>query len=112
MFTVDNYMYRRFDMKSYNCWHLAKEVWKDLTGETLESRDIGNFVNITIPRSPSIVLMQKKNTVPHVGIYYERSVLHLHPVRGVCFEKPFMAALGFQETDYYVTRTYADRSHR
>lgn len=112
MFTVDDYLPRRFDMKSYNCWHLAKDVWCDLTNERLESRDIGNFVRLESPSTPCFVLMQKPSTVPHVGIYYEGMVLHMHPVRGTCYEKSYIAALGFPQTDYYVTKAYENRSHR
>lgn len=56
--------------------------------------------------------MQKPSTVPHVGIYYEGMVLHMHPVRGTCYEKSYIAALGFPQTDYYVTKAYENRSHR
>lgn len=111
MFTVDNYLQRKFDMKSYNCWHFAKDVWEDLTTERLESRDIGNFVSVK-PRTPCFVLMQKPNAVPHVGIFYNSKVLHLHPIRGVCYEPLFLASVGFHDTSYYVTKTYDNRLHR
>lgn len=112
MFSIDDYLQRKFDMKSYNCWHMAKEAWQELTSEVLQSRDIGNFVRLTKPQAPCFVLMQKKNAVPHVGIFYNGKVLHLHPVRNACYEPVFLASIGFHETDYYVTRTYADRTHR
>jgi hypothetical protein len=109
MFTVDAYLLRRFDMKSYNCWHLAKDAWYDLTDERIQSRDIDNFVKLEFPKSPCLYLMRKPDVVPHVGIFYKGRVLHLHPIRGACYEPPFLAAIGFIQTTYYVTKTYENR---
>lgn len=35
MFEVDNYLAKRFDLKTYNCWHFVRDVWLELTGQDL-----------------------------------------------------------------------------
>lgn len=105
MFSVDNYLPRRFDMQSYNCWHMTVDAWKDLTGQELTSRQLGNFTELPAPRSPCIALMQRANEVPHVGVFYQGRILHLHPSMGGCFHIPSVASIGFTTLKYYLPRT-------
>jgi len=107
---------RQYDEKHYNCFHFTAEVWKALTGEAIEDRLGGllgllsgqgasvvptaPFLALAQPLSPSLAIMRRPRSTPHVGIYLERKILHIQP-RGVEFQPPEVAALGFTRINYY-----------
>lgn len=120
----DDYMGRRFNLKRYNCWHLARDVWRDMTGLDLgdltphstgraalsraavEAADGAQFVHLSEPRDPCIVLMMRRRRQPHVGVMMRRRVLHLTE-RGVLHQELSDLRGEFDQFEYYVPREAA-----
>lgn len=114
--SVDEYFSRRFVEDEYECVHLTRDVWLDLTGENLEVRlkalrersserrihvsDVKGFVKLSSPEDPCIVLMRRPKTHPHMGVYLRGRVLHLTD-RGVYFCRPEVVRLVYPEMDFY-----------
>lgn len=124
--STDRYMAREFDFATSNCWHLVRDVWRDMTGVDLgdltpESVDPGSlngavdaaargpmFARIGAPRQPCIVLMrQRKDPIPHVGVLLRWRLLHLTP-RGVRHEWLSDVIRQWDELEYYVPAPEAE----
>lgn len=91
--SVDSYLGRRFNLARYNCWHLVRDGWLELTGLDLGDRtperistaaligrfdnDVPEFEQLADPASPCIILMQQAGAVPHVGLFYRGKVLQM-----------------------------------
>lgn len=115
--TIDAYLNRTYNRKTYNCAHLVCEVWKDLTGDDIsvalrgflngrgEGRavlsDLRKFKRLTAPQSPCIVLFHANRQAPHVGIFLRGRVLHIQP-RGVEFQPLDVVSLGFKRIGFYL----------
>jgi hypothetical protein len=94
IFTIDSYLHKQFNDRSYNCFDFVREVWKDLTGKDLgcQTPSVHSVDTYTIqalsvaeslkkhdaPVDPCIVLMLRKRLEPHIGIYDRGRVLHLN----------------------------------
>jgi len=90
---ADEYMSRRFDVRESNCWHLVRDVWRDMTGVDLgdltphrtDTASLGGAVDGAASRfrrlesmaNPCIVLMRRRRDMPHVGVLMRWRVLHL-----------------------------------
>jgi hypothetical protein len=115
--SVDRFLDRRYDPRRYNCLHFAAEVWAELTGEDAKERldaliraAIGEerlqgaaakrFKRLAAPESPSLVLMKRRGSEPHVGVFIRGRILHI-TTRGVEFFPPAIAAFGYQTVSYY-----------
>ena len=117
---VDRYLAMRFHRESYNCWDLLREAYLEATGLDVGDRtphpatafDIksrfeeqeSDFIRIPTPETPSIVLMRRGLTVPHVGLYWYRRVLHMRP-SGPRYERLVDAARGFSRVSFHQCRT-------
>jgi hypothetical protein len=115
-FSVDPYLSRVYQNGQYTCSEFAREVWLDLTGEDIAERlkalfrwgddrhvavsGYRSFTRLDTPESPCIALMRRARTVPHMGIYLRRRILHLTEA-GAAFQRPEMAALTFKTLRYY-----------
>jgi hypothetical protein len=117
----DDYLTRRFDMRSSNCWHLVRDVWRDITGVDLgdltppkpdhhsldeaawAASEGPGFVRLERPRQPCIVLMRRRSEIPHVGVLMRWRVLHITP-RGV--RNPWLSDVEreWDSLDYYLPR--------
>lgn len=119
---LDDLLTKRFDIKTYNCWDLAREVWLRLTGQDLGSPELVYFtrdefgevveawqdtrfkeVFSPIPQ-PCIVLMMRPRHMPHVGVYLGRSTglcIHIRKA-GVQVQPVSVASLGFTTVRYYL----------
>lgn len=81
MVSVDRYLGKTYDRRTYNCVDFARDVWRDATGEDLG--DIypptpharGKLKRIAAPQDPCLVLM--RSTEAHLGVYLRGRVLHL-----------------------------------
>lgn len=115
--SIDKYLNRRYNYKTYNCLHFTKDVWLDLTNiditeklqgllegmicaRKISSKTMSSFTKLEKPMSPCIVLMQRPRTTPHVGIYIDGGVLHIKP-KGVEFFPVNIASFGFKTVKFY-----------
>ena len=106
-----------YDEVNYNCLHFFSEVWEAVTGEDPRSRLTGlleggldgrrvmaahrrAWTALARPEAPCMALMQRPRSTPHVGIYLDRSILHIQP-RGVEFQPVDVASLGFTKVSFY-----------
>lgn len=112
---VESYLAKSYHLKRYNCWHLAREAWLELTGRDIGDRtpevitraalfgkfdtDVPQFYPLAGPVEPSLVLMLRGRDVPHVGVYTERRVLQVRQA-GVSYLPVVQACAGF-EVRYY-----------
>lgn len=114
--SIDKLMSKRYDRNTYNCAHLAVDVWLELTGKDI-SGPMDGFLLPTrtrhVPRrsrqkwarhkkavSPCIVLMRRKNTPPHVGVYFNGKIVHISG-QGVQYQPPDVVTRGFTVIRYY-----------
>jgi len=115
--SVNEYLGKVYDARKYNCFHLAAEVWADLTGQDLikaygdairdglEARRLNRQLvsglrEIPKPQDPCIVVLQNPRETPHIGVYLRGRVLHIREHQGVRFEPIFFAQFGFKTTRY------------
>lgn len=121
MFTVDKYLGKRFHISNYNCWHLVRDVWFELTGDLLydytpaKTTRTDMWVAATdaqhrfmevkrVGTDPLIVLMQRPGDTPHIGVLYEGKVLHLRP-NGAIYQPLEVASVGFSKVTFYTTKS-------
>lgn len=117
---IDQYFFKVYNADTYNCLHFAAEVWQDLTGQDiLEKLSLGftvpasesftlstarhikrNFTKLSVPESPSLAMMQRARMTPHVGVFFDRRILHITE-GGVEFQPPDVASRGFKTVTYY-----------
>lgn len=114
----DDLMLKPFDIKTYNCWDLTREVWLRLTGQDLGSPELIYFTKQECcdvieawqgvrfreveRQNPSIVLMMLPHVMPHVGVYLGRSlVIHIRKA-GVQVQPVEVVSLGYRTVKYYV----------
>jgi len=113
--SIDEFFHREYS-KKYHCAHFACEVWQSLTGEDISNKfggilaPVGEqvaeynlrrvFTRLKKPESPCIVLMQRKGTTPHVGIYIRGRVLHITKA-GVQYQPLDIASIEFNRVGFY-----------
>jgi hypothetical protein len=114
--SIDLFFNRVYNKSKYNCAHLVAEVWQHLTGEDIHELLAGfllpprdryvkngiqhNFEKLKNPVSPCLVLMRKPKLAPHVGLFYQGRVLHIHEA-GVQFQPLDKATRGFTKLSFY-----------
>ena len=114
--SVDRYLGRRFDRISFTCLDLAREVWRDTTGEdlgerlqglfapaaerSLASRHLRAFERLPGPVSPCLVLMRRPRAAPHIGVFLRGRVIHARE-RGVEFQPLEVVSFGFSLVEFY-----------
>jgi hypothetical protein len=118
MISVDKYLSRRYNAKSYNCLHFVCEIWEDLTGTSitpyltpvlvpgerlLTSKVLKPFTRIPVPANPSLVFMRRRPFAPHIGIYVDGRVLHLLE-SGAQFQLLDVATEHYTDVRFYVCR--------
>lgn len=93
MYDVDKWiaLNPRFLLNSYNCFHFARDVWKDWTGLDIAFPVPGSakgfrsacddaarqLTHMDNPSSPCLAYFSKTSRVPHIGVYLNGHVLHL-----------------------------------
>jgi hypothetical protein len=111
---ADRYLSRRFDARTYTCWHFVRDVWRDLTGRDLglpaysarveslaEQHTSGaTFVRLLRAESPCLALALRPRVTPHVGVVLRRNVLHLTE-KGARYEPIEAFGEGFAEVAFY-----------
>lgn len=117
MFTVDKYLLKVHDMVNYNCWDFIREVWMELTGEDIGHRTPAvatrknmrdkfereeiHFMRIQEPIDPCLVMFLRRRMLPHVGVYYNKKVLHLPEKSNGKYQPLNIVGMGFLETRFY-----------
>lgn len=114
--TIDAFFHKRYNRQSYNCAHFVCDVWAHETGQRIDDslecflrppkerrvdpglRNI--FEKLQKPVTPCIVLMQRRKSPPHVGIYLRGRVLHIHEL-GVEFQPVDVVSRGFDKIGFY-----------
>jgi hypothetical protein len=114
--SIDKYLNKRFDSRTYNCAHFVCDVWADFHGENLAEtlrgflcaererkairKDLSAVKFLDKPITPCVVLMQRRKAAPHVGIYIENKVLHIlkHAVQ---YQPLDVASLGFNKVRFF-----------
>jgi hypothetical protein len=117
MKSIDPYL-DRMPKKGYNCLDFIREVWLDLFGDDVRVRldalcvgvhandgrivlsAVKGFEKLTTPISPCFVIMQRSKIQPHVGIFYNRRILHLK-ANGVEYQPLQVAKRYFTKIGYY-----------
>ena len=117
----DDLLLKRFNLRTYNCWDLTREVWLRLKGQDLGSPSLAHytvsefgdvidqwedtrFVEQSNIVDPCLVLMQRPRHMPHIGVYHAGRVLHIRRA-GVQFVPLEVASLGFTSVRYYIPCT-------
>lgn len=113
--SIDSFLDRRYT-KTYNCLDFVREVWLAMTGEDVTEKltrltgafsqrratvtGVRAFTRLEEPVSPCLVVMQRKGFDPHIGIFLDQRILHLHR-RGVEFQPLCVARAYFKTIRYY-----------
>lgn len=114
--SVDIYLDRTYDRRSYNCGHFVADVWHDLTGQDISEavsglaqptgkgravlKQLRTFSRIREPVSPCIALLSPPRGLTHVGIYLRGRILHITQ-SGVAFDLIDVASVGFNQVRFY-----------
>lgn len=114
--TIDDILSRRYNRNTYNCAHFVVDVWLRITGVDITvimsdflraatSRTAGyglrqSFTRLPAPVSPCVVLMRRKGTAPHVGVYLYDKVAHITEL-GAHYVPLDVAARGFTQIRFY-----------
>lgn len=113
---LDKFFDRTYNESSYNCAHFVSEVWQYMTGEDISEKLTGfttsrdkrsvnmklrfDFERLVTPVTPCLILMHRRRTSTHVGIYINGKILHLTEkgVQRVSIEN---ATYGFNKYGFY-----------
>ncbi len=111
---VDKYLGAKYVPNKYTCHNFADDVWRDLTGKSLDKRMIEfldkgktypgmrkSFIRLQKPIGPCIALFKPLvGRDNHVGIYLRGRILHLAEM-GVKFQSLDTAIVGYRELRFY-----------
>lgn len=114
--SIDHFFHKRYDRDRYNCAHFVCDVWEHEAGVRIdEALDCflkpvkerrarqslrAAFEKLERPESPCIVLMQRKKSTPHVGVFLRGRVLHIHEL-GVEFQPLDVVSRAFDKVGFY-----------
>lgn len=113
---INKYLLKTYDRVNYNCWSFAQEVWAELTGVDLGNqtpevrtpqaytekaeRFSASLQRLAAPVSPCLVLFQRANAEPHVGVFYKGNVLHLRE-QGAQYRPLSQVASTYPQISFY-----------
>lgn len=113
---VDKYL-DRVPTDEYKCFDFVREVWRDafgvdvgdqlkalaaaLTERKLVGSDLRTCEKLKAAVDPCFVVMQRKRTVPHIGIMCEGEVLSLTG-NGATYDKLKNVARRYGKVSYYL----------
>lgn len=119
MSSLDMFLERRYDRNEYNCAHFVADVWLHLTDDDISNSLIGflkpaglrhasmairrSFVRQPKPVNPCIILMQRRHTEPHVGVFIHGRVLHICE-RSVQYAPVDVVVRGFDKYGFYTCK--------
>lgn len=114
------YLFKRYDVSAFNCWHLVCQVYREQLGIELEAyngidpRDplaVGKQMDLTFtswtPCAPdtylAIATMARSRSPFHIGVVVEPGkILHVAEGSNACIQSPSdITAQGFTRIHYY-----------
>lgn len=114
---INNLLRKKFDMRTYNCWHFTRDAWLALTGHDLGDRmsavalpsamiekieeQVKTLTEIEQPQSPCIVVFSGPRVVPHIGVFYDGKLLQIGK-EGATYAPLHVTARHFPEARYYL----------
>lgn len=103
--SVDRYLDRSFHPILYNCWHFARDVWRDLTGQDIGPRPAppASYERQAGASDPCLALLLPRRGRPHVGVLTGGRLLHLSE-SGAVHVPLEVAMVGFEEVRFYKCR--------
>lgn len=113
-FSTEKWLMWEYHEQRANCWHFAREVWREVTGVMLPyhpvssvadmvdeaSSQASRLVQLSKPQSPCLVLMMRQRIQPHIGIYWESRVLHCTRF-GAAYQPLEHVSVGYPTVSYY-----------
>ena len=117
--SLDDLHERTYQKKSYNCTHFAADVWERLTGQDIKEALTDTLAQYGVRHSapdaarlrfkrldapgegPSIALFLRPGCEPHMGVFIQDRVWHLHEC-GVAFERFDVVAMFFKKVRFYL----------
>ncbi len=123
---VDKYLSKTYNIRTYNCFSFAREIWLELTGTDLGKQTPDNpdthqgsvttlqalqynhtalqvantLIRLDSPEDPCLVLLQRARLEPHIGVFYQGRVLHLN--RSGAYYVPLgQITPGYPSVSYY-----------
>lgn len=115
MLNIDSYLSRVWSFTDQNCWHVACDAWFDLTGIRIHSgiedfrmgalhatadHHADQLVKLQKPQTPCLVLMQRRLSNPHVGVFIDGKILHMND-KGVSYMPAHNVIMGYTRVTYY-----------
>lgn len=117
--SIDSLFHCKYDRKSYNCAHFVADTWLLETGKDITEKLHGflfppkdrfvpfslryEFIKLTKPVSPCIVIMRRSKYPPHVGTYLRGKVLHIQE-NGPQYQPIEVATIGFSTVRFYTCK--------
>lgn len=117
-FSIDPYFFRLYDAVKYHCGYFTADVWFDMTGQDIrdalgdlfaaplaarkiKKRHRAAFSKLPQPVSPCLAFFYRPRAAPHVGVWFQGRVLHIHS-KGVEWQPPEVASRGFESMEYFL----------
>ena len=113
---IDPYFLKVYDADNYNCAHFVSDLWEDYTGQNIREKLLPllqpvkqrsapfnlrkNFIKLTHPEEPCIVLLHRRRCGAHVGFYLSGKVFHITDVR-VELVPLNIVSIGFDSVGFY-----------
>lgn len=108
---------RKYDFNHYNCVHFVVEIWQELTGDDIAPylngfmqnngvkkgniTKLKQFVRLSEPKSPCVVLFQNKHQESHIGVFIGNKIIHIQEERGVQYQPLSVVKIGFNRVSFY-----------
>lgn len=115
---VDQLFDKEYNLHHYNCVHFLRDAWHFITGENIEDsvntilrpvckekgfemRLKNDFIRISKPVTPCIIVLHRAKCAPHVGIWINGKILHLAKT-GVELMPLEIVGIGFDRHRFYL----------
>ena len=118
---VDDFHFKIYDSKNYNCSHFTRDLWLFLKGQDIcdmvyawNSNDLPNAMasrkglnRLEKPVDPCIALFARKGDPPHIGVFIEGMIFHMTENGPELQDLSFVMA-NFDSVKYYLCNTKQD----
>lgn len=111
---MNQFLSKVYHATEYNCSHFVRDVWLFLTGNDIEDLVVAwncgqlpqamksrkGLTRIDKPQQPCIIMLQRPNEPPHVGVYIERKIFHMTADGGPILQDLSQASQGYKVSYY------------